>query len=158
MDFDRAMEILLKLEGGYSDDAKDPGGKTRYGVTESVAREHGYLGDMRQLPLDQAKSIYKTQYWDYCRCDALPWPLALFVFDAAVNQGAGAAIRMLQKALDTVQDGILGQQTLALAKRSTPWHWSRYMAIRAMRYQSTRNYDRFGAGWLTRLFEVAREA
>ena len=58
MIFEIAFEKLLKHEGGYSDHAADPGGKTRYGVTEAVAREVGYKGDMRDLSLDLAKRIY----------------------------------------------------------------------------------------------------
>ena len=54
MNFDQAFDALLEHEGGYSDHAADPGGKTRYGITEVVARSHGYRGDMRELPLDAA--------------------------------------------------------------------------------------------------------
>lgn len=156
--FSRALAIILNQEGGYTDDAADPGGRTRHGITEAVARRHGYTGLMHEFPLDLASEIYRANYWDACRCDDLPWPLALYVFDAAVNQGADSAIRMLQRALDTVQDGLIGQQTQALAKASTPWHHARFMAGRALRYQATRGFDRFGAGWFTRLFSIAAEA
>lgn len=37
-------------EGGYVDHPNDPGGPTRYGVTEKVARAAGYRGDMRYFP------------------------------------------------------------------------------------------------------------
>lgn len=156
--YDEAFRIIIEQEGGYSDHAADPGGKTRYGITEAVARAAGYQGDMHALPLDVASDIYRREYWDACQCDKLPWPLSLYVFDSAVNQGVGAASKMLQRALDTVQDGVIGARTLSLAARSTPWHAARFLAFRAMRYTSTRNYDTFGAGWLTRLFEIAKEA
>ena len=156
--FDRAFAIVLKEEGGYSDDPRDPGGKTRYGITESVARQHGYQGDMRNLPLDVAKSIYKRSYWDACQCDQLPWPLSCYVFDCAVNQGPETARRLLQATLDTVQDGQIGSATIRLAKNSNEWHWHRFMALRAMRYYGTRGFDRFGLGWLGRLFNVVAGA
>ena len=156
--FDRAFEIVVASEGGYSNHAADPGGKTRYGITEAVARANGYRGDMRAFPLAHAKTIYREDYWDACHCDQLPWPLACYVFDAAVNQGVNAAVRMLQRALDTVQDGVIGRQTLALAAKATPWHADRYLAFRAQRYFGTRNFDSFGDGWLTRLFTLEREA
>lgn len=155
--FPDAMNLLLKLEGGYSDDARDPGGKTRYGITEAVARRHGYIGEMRALPLDLASEIYRADYWDACRCDDLPWPLALYVFDAAVNQGRTAAITLLQHALDTTQDGLIGANTLRLARASTPWHAARFLALRAARYVDTRNFEHYGQGWFTRLFTVAME-
>lgn len=154
--FDRALKIVLGQEGGYSDDVRDPGGKTRYGITEAVARRHGYIGAMSALPLDLASLIYRADYWDSCRCDDLPWPLALYVFDCAVNQGVGAAVVLLQHALDTTQDGVIGANTLRLARASTPWHASRFLALRAARYTQTKNYEHYGLGWFTRLFEVAQ--
>lgn len=155
--FDAAFVLIFGLEGGYSDDPKDPGGKTRYGITEAVARAHGYIGAMKDLPIDLACTIYRASYWDACRCDNLPWPLSLYVFDAAVNQGVQPAIKMLQHTLDTVQDGVIGGQTQALAANSTPWHAARFLAFRALRYVGTHNFDRYGAGWFTRLFELAKE-
>jgi len=156
--FDESFNHILAQEGGYSDDKRDSGGKTRFGITEAVARAHGYTGDMRDLPDNLARFIYRADYWDACKCDNLPWPLALYVFDAAVNQGRTPAIMMLQRALDTVQDGIIGSQTLALAAKSGPWHAARFLAFRALRYTGTRNFETFGAGWLTRLFEISRGA
>jgi lysozyme family protein len=155
--FPTAFTRIVALEGGYSDDPRDPGGKTKFGITEAVARAHGYIGAMQALPLDVAGEIYRASYWDACRCDNLPWPLSLYVFDAAVNQGVQPAIKMLQRSLDTVQDGLIGSQTLALAAKSSGWHASRFMAIRALRYIATRGCDPYGPGWLTRLIEIAKE-
>lgn len=158
MSFDKAFSIILELEGGYSDDANDPGGKTKYGITESVARKNGYLGEMRDLSLQFAQAVYKMRYWEAAGCDYYPWPLSLYVFDSAVNQGVEPAKKMLQRALSTVQDGVIGQATRRLATKSTPWHWARFMAFRATRYYSTRGFDRFGEGWITRLFQLSRMA
>ena len=156
--FDRALEIILESEGGYVDHANDPGGETRYGITKQVARDYGYIGDMRSLPINTAAEIYKVKYWDACKCDQLPWPLSLYVFDAAVNQGVSAATRMLQKVLQTVQDGIIGDTTLRLAKSSGEHQAVRYLSERSMRYVNTRNFDTFGYGWLNRLFTLAKKS
>lgn len=156
-DFERALRIVLTHEGGYSNDKRDPGGETMYGITARVARENGYHGPMRELPLTIAKNIYRVRYWDAANCDEYPWPLCLYVFDSAVNQGPSAAVKMLQAALDTVQDGVAGPTTKRLAQASNDWHWGKFMAHRAMRYAKTDNFDAFGAGWLTRMFMVARE-
>lgn len=40
---------VFDLEGGYVDHPNDPGGATNHGITEQVARDHGYQGDMRDL-------------------------------------------------------------------------------------------------------------
>jgi len=164
MSFDKAFEIVLGAEGGYSNDRLDPGGETNYGIADARDGKKDGLADLdgdgrgdvsiRDLTVANARSVYRMDYWDACGCDALPWPLSLYVFDAAVNQGVGAAKRMLQRALGTVQDEVIGATTLALAEKSGPWHRARFMAFRAQRYMATRNFDRFGNGWLTRLFDV----
>ena len=157
--FERAVSIVLAEEGGYVNDPRDPGGETNFGISK---RQYPDV-DIATLNVSAAKEIYRRDYWDVCKCDYLPWPLCLFVFDAAVNQGCDAqanfaAQKMLQRALDVPQDGILGLRTMAAAAKARPWHAARFMAFRAMRYQSTRNFDRFGEGWLIRLFRVAMEA
>jgi lysozyme family protein len=154
--FDQALQIILNSEGGYSNHSSDPGGETRYGITKEVAREHGYIGSMNVLPINTAADIYRKSYWDACKCDELPWPLNLYVFDSAVNQGVGAATKMLQKTLGTVQDGIIGDVTLRLANRGNAEDATIYLAERAMRYSDTRNFDVFGRGWLNRVFKLAR--
>lgn len=154
MSFDRAFKIVVGQEGGYVNDPNDPGGETKFGICKRDYPNE----DIKNLTIGRAAEIYQANYWAPIKGDQLPWPLALFVFDAAVNQGVVPASRMLQRALDAVQDGVIGPRTLALAAGSTPWHAARFMAFRAMRYQNTRNFDRFGEGWLTRIFQVVMEA
>lgn len=149
--FDRAVEIVLAEEGGYVNDPSDPGGETRYGISK---RAHPAVST-KELTLDEAKALYRQYYWDACLCDQLPWPLSLYVFDCAVNQGVSVSVKLMQRALQTTQDGVMGMQTLSLASLAKPWHCAQFMAFRAMRYQSTRNFDKFGTGWLTRMFTVA---
>lgn len=151
--FDTAFEIVVGHEGGYVDDPQDPGGETKYGISK---RAHPTV-DIANLTLEQAKEIYAADYWLPCKCDSLPWPLCLYVFDGAVNQGVGGTKKLLQKALDCKQDGILGKRTLAAAERASDWHMDRFMAYRAMRYFGTRNFDRYGDGWLIRTYAVARQ-
>lgn len=156
-DFPRALEVVLKLEGGYSDDPRDSGGKTQYGITEKVARSFGYSGDMRELTKQTAAEIYKQGYWLNCKCGELPYPLSLYVFDCAVNQGSDAAKKLLQAALNVKQDGLIGSVTLAAARKSGSETAALFMAGRALRYTGTRGFDVYGRGWLKRLFIVTRE-
>ena len=94
-DFDKAFEHVLGIEGGYVNDPKDPGGETKYGLCK---RSYPTV-DIKALTIEQAKAIYKRDYWDKVKGDDLPFPLNLFMFDAAVNQGVDPAIKMLQAAL-----------------------------------------------------------
>ena len=71
--FDQAFAIVIGEEGGYVNDPNDPGGETKYGIAKN---SHPNV-DIANLTLDQAKAIYKTEYWDKVFGDTLPrsWPL-----------------------------------------------------------------------------------
>ncbi len=147
--FNRAFEIVIGIEGGYSNDPKDRGGETKYGISK---RAYPYL-DIPSLTLDDAKRIYRRDYWEFVAGDALPWPLNCFVFDAAVNQGVSPAIRLLQTALGVDDDGVIGPQTIsAVGKFPLSEVCALYLALRGMRYSSTAAFERYGKGWLKRLF------
>jgi lysozyme family protein len=152
-DFNAAFSHVVGLEGGYVNDPQDPGGETKYGISK---RAHPTV-DIKNLTLAQAKEIYCWSYWMPAQCDKLPYPLNAYVFDAAVNQGVGAAIRMLQTAAKVKVDGVIGAVTLnAIKQDSDIAH--KFMAERALRYFDTSNFERFGKGWLKRIFKLAREA
>ena len=155
MNFDQAFDILLKHEGGFSDHAADPGGKTRFGITEAVAREVGYRGDMRELPMDLAKRIYKDRYWDAVRGDELPEAVRYAVFDAAVNSGPRQAILWLQRAVGVKDDGIIGPVTLAAVRAGDPEHLVRRMLAQRLRFMaSLPNWPAFGRGWARRIADL----
>lgn len=128
--FDRAFRTLLGLEGGYSDDPEDSGGKTNLGVTIGVARKCGYKGRMQDIPRDVVKAIYRKEYWDACRCgDMDDYVIAAEVFDTAVNCGRVYAARFLQRALnlfnnrgkrypDVKVDGKIGKNTIRILNRA----------------------------------------
>jgi lysozyme family protein len=163
-DFEKAISIVLEEEGGYVNDPKDPGGETNYGITTKVLQRaiaEGLLPTVavKDLTPFHAKIIYKAWYWDTIKGDQLPWPLCLFVLDASVNQGCDAASgfatqKMLQKVCGVPQDGILGTQTTQAASKGGAFMCQQFMARRALRYTGSRNFDLYGAGWLTRLFSV----
>lgn len=105
--FDRAFVELLGHEGGYSNDPKDPGGETNWGITVAVARENGYVGAMKDMDQSVAKQIYAKKYW-IPAFDLLPYALAFQVFDGAVNSSVAQSVRWLQRAVDFAGDGDLG--------------------------------------------------
>ena len=125
--FDDAFRDLILIEGGYSNDPKDRGGATMYGITEAVARAHGYAGPMDRLDLATAKSIYRRAYWDRQRLDEVEFragaSIAVELFDTGVNMGVLVAGRFLQTALNALNregrdfpdmdvDGRIGPGTL----------------------------------------------
>lgn len=155
MNFDQAFDILLKHEGGFVDHPDDPGGATRYGVTEAVAREVDYRGDMRDLPLDLAKRIYRERYWDAVRAEQLPAPVRYVVFDAAVNSGVGQAARWLQRAVGVRDDGVIGPWTLAAVAQHSPETVTRRFLSQRLRFMSgLANWPAFGRGWARRIADL----
>lgn len=151
--FNNALRVTLRHEGRYVNHPKDPGGATMYGITERVARAHGYVGDMRVLPLDTAAEIYRISYWDKVRGDELPPALAGQVFDAAVNHGVKAAVTLLQRTVGTAQDGIIGPATLKAAKAAGDSAAAHYLGYRLKYYTSLSTWGTFGRGWTNRVAE-----
>lgn len=150
--FDKAFDELLANEGGYVDNPNDPGGATKYGVTERVARAHGYQGDMHDLSVDDAKAIAKAAYWDAVKADLLPSPLDFQVFDAGYNSGPSQAIKWLQAAVGVPQDGILGPNTMAAAASFPVMSVvARFNANRLTFLTTLPTWTSFGKGWARRI-------
>jgi len=159
MNFDVAFEKLMNHEGGYVNHKDDKGGATNFGVTEAVAREAGYVGDMRDLPLDKAKAIYRTLYWTPIRADQLPEVLRYSVFDAAVNSGPFQATKWLQRSLNITDDGQIGPVTMGTANFNDPRATlSRFNGHRLAFLADRNNWDSFGRGWARRLAAILKEA
>jgi lysozyme family protein len=146
--FDAAVAFVLSAEGGLVDDASDPGGLTKFGISQ---RAYPNL-NIRELTLDDAKALYRKDYWYPCSCDQLPGGVALIVFDAAVNQGVGRSIRMLQRSLNVPEDGVIGPVTLsAIAGRSPAEIIAEMIARRAVAYALSPLAGSDGLGWFRRL-------
>lgn len=124
---DKLINDLIEREGGYVDHPDDKGGATKYGITESVAREYGYLGPMKDMPRDIAYKIDELRYWKPIRGDDLAWlseKVCEEVFDTSVNCGVFSAVKFLQESLnalnnkeyyykDVIIDGNMGNKTIA---------------------------------------------
>ena len=127
MDVDELIDELIEREGGFVSHPADRGGPTRYGITEAVARAHGYAGAMNQLPRDEAAAVYRRLYWLRPRFDQVAERaprVAAELFDTGANMGPAVAATFLQRALtalnrggkdfpDLVPDGRIGPATLA---------------------------------------------
>ena len=155
MNFDTAFDILITHEGGFSNHPDDPGGATMYGVTEAVARANGYTGRMRDFTLNQAKAIYRKQYWDACQCDAMPEPVKYPLFDAAVNSGPGQAIKWLQAAAGVKADGVIGPMTRQAVSHLDHYALSQAMIGRRLRFMTDlKNWPSFSKGWARRIAAI----
>lgn len=151
MNFDQAFDRLLGHEGGYSNNSADPGGETMWGVTARAARADGYLGEMRLLPRERAKSIYRRKYWDAVRADQLPEVVRFDVFDGAVNSGPVQSIKWLQRAAGAADDGIVGPKTVAAAVAAGPALAARYNGHRLRFMADQPTWGSFGRGWARRV-------
>lgn len=99
--FNKCLPLLLKDEGGYCNDPGDNGGPTKYGITIIDVRKYVKKGataeDVKALTLDQAKTIYKSKYWDALDCDNLPSGVDYTCFDYGVNSGLGRPRKALER-------------------------------------------------------------
>jgi len=116
--FEKIFDYLLKVEGGYSNDKFDKGGKTKYGIIEIEARKYGYEGHMRDMPIEIARDIYDKKYYRSNRLnEVVNDKIALSICDWIVNSGTWGA-KKAQQALniingsDLATDGKIGNQTL----------------------------------------------
>lgn len=121
------IDELIEREGGYVNHPADKGEQTRFGITEAVARAHGYAGAIADLPRDEAVAIYRRLYWMRPRFDqvaARAPRVAAELFDTGANMGPAVAATFLQRALtalnrggkdypDLAPDGRVGPATLA---------------------------------------------
>lgn len=151
--FDRALAFVFGVEGGYSNDPDDHGGPTRFGVTQ--ATYDGYRAavklptqEVSEITRDEATAIYRTNFWDVLGCEKLPWPLAVVVFDAAVNHGPGNAKRFLNDATWAAEPVTVQAYAVLCLRRSF------YRDIISKRPDQSK----WLAGWLNRLESLRKVA
>ncbi|MBR0553449.1 glycoside hydrolase family 108 protein [Stakelama marina] len=123
MAVDRLIDDVIEREGGFVDDASDAGGRTRWGISEAVARAEGYSGDMRRLPRATAVEIYRRRYWEAPHLDAVAAHaprLAEELFDTGVNMGPAVAVSFVQRALNALNRGARDYADIAVDGRVGP--------------------------------------
>lgn len=158
----KAIPFLLLHEGGYSNVPGDSGGETKYGITESVARAHGYNGPMKDLPIETAADIYKQSYWMFDGLESQA--VATKIFDIGVNMGTRTAVMMAQNAAnlqgkELVVDGSWGPKTESAVNECDPQE-----LIQSLCSQSVERYQhlvlkrpinaKFLKGWLVRSRDI----
>lgn len=178
--FLKAIETVLRHEGGYSNHPADPGGATNFGISlrflqklREIDPDDGYLfGDMdhdgdvdaddiRHLDRDEAVRIYESQWWDrYCYGMIIHAGLATKIFDFSVNMGPGRAHRLVQQAVNRlgpetlVVDGMLGIKSFNAINRYP--HQEFLLAslrLEAIGFYNSLRKPEFIAGWINRALD-----
>jgi lysozyme family protein len=120
MNVDELIEGVIAREGGYSNHPSYRGGPTRWGVTQAVARAHGYAGDMRAYPREEAVTVYRRIHWlrpGFDRVAELAPLIAAELFDTGVNMGPEVAAGFLQRALNALNRGASDYPDLPVDRR-----------------------------------------
>ena len=162
--FEQCFTVTVGQEGGLSLDPADRGNYASgiVGVGPVIGSKYGLsaasypLTDIRNLTLDGVKAIYERDYFNKSGCDKLPAPLAMLVFDAAVNCGSGIARQWLQGAVGVKRDGAIGPATLAAVAEHQGQGMrllATYQAIR-LRYMASLAGWSHNRGWADRLMVV----
>jgi lysozyme family protein len=161
--FERAVQHVLRHEGGFVEHPCDPGGATKFGITRETLsrakRRPASINDVRRLSRKEAIAIYRQHYWDAVRADELPPGLDLATFDLAVNSGPTRAVKMLQTALGVEADGVVGPVTLNAARDAdVPQAIRRLTKARLGFLGRLATWPVFGLGWRRRVLAVEQEA
>ena len=156
--FDEIIGITLHHEGGYVHDPKDLGGETNFGIAKRFYPDV----DIKNLTEDEAKEIYKQDYWVKNRVEELPENLRHIFFDMCVNQGRGTAVKILQRACNAkgtnlAIDGGFGPGTQAAINTYKP-SIERVRCYRLKFYYDLVNkkpeQERFLFGWFKRAISI----
>lgn len=155
MDFDQAFDRLMGAEGGYVNLPSDPGGETNWGISK---RSYPTV-DIKKLTRDDAKLIYRRDFWERGRMGEYDQAIAFQVFDIAVNSGIETAVRMLQRAAGVADDGHIGPVSVAAIKaRSVTDMLMLIVAERLEFWTKLKTWDEFGRGWTRRAAKDLRYA
>lgn len=150
--YDESLKAVLEWEGGYTNDAADPGGPTNWGITIIDARMYwkadATASDVRQMPISVAKDIYRSKYWDAMRCDEMPPGVDYCAFDYGVNSGISRSAKVLQRLLGVTVDGKIGNETLEILMNADSKRIIADMCDERLAFlQRLGTWPVFGKGW-----------
>lgn len=132
-DFERSLAFTLKWEGGLTTDS---GGLTKYGISQKSYPDL----DIANLTLEQAKEIYKRDYWDAMKCDTFMFPECMVLFDSSVNCGETQTKKWL---IESEQNG----------------GWRNILLLRIAHYTTlakNTKYRGYFQGWMNRVMDLYR--
>jgi lysozyme family protein len=171
-DFEHALPVIMRHEGGYCNNPNDPGGPTKYGISLRWLKAQGLFGDINHdlrvdikdiiaLTPETAGAFYRVQWWDRYGYGRFPNQIiATKLIDTAINVGAPKAHRIAQEAAGCVVDGILGPNTVhAINVGLEPVFINRFRDLQAAYYrniaQNNPKLAGFLDGWMKRAYDRA---
>jgi len=133
--FQKAIEFVMKWEGGYVNNPKDPGGETNFGISKASYPEE----DIKNMTLTRAIEIYKRDYWDAYALDLTEFPMCIVLFDAYVQHRPSTVKRLCD---------------------ASEGDWRRFIEQRRIYYlnliQKNPALSVFKRGWLNRMVDLAK--
>lgn len=160
--FDKCFDRVIGHEGGFQDDRRDRGNWTggEVGKGQLKGTKFGLAAmtypdvDIKNLTVEQAKAIYKRDWWDKLKMDRYPSALAYQMFDASINHGSGRANQFLQKAIGVDQDCKVGPKTLAaMEAMDLNDVLLKFISIRLRYFTDVKTWKDYCTGWTRRMAE-----
>lgn len=123
--FDAAIKVVLKNEGGYVNDVCDAGGRTNFGI---CARDNPTM-DIEHLTEASATKYYLNTWWTPNNFALInDDQIACYFFDHAVNVGMVPMTKIVQTVIQDIMhasnvwtgisiDGVLGPITASLINK-----------------------------------------
>lgn len=137
MSFEQALKFVLKEEGGFVDNPRDPGGATNKGIIQNTYNTYRTnkslpLRSVRDIEDHEVSDIYQSVYWIPAHCAELKTRIGICHMDWSANHGVShftwakehnvipqeawdkgirGAIETLQEAVGVMNDGIFGPKT-----------------------------------------------
>ena len=153
------LEMVFRVEGGYSNNPDDPGLSTNLGITQGTLSswrgEECGPEEVANLTEEEARDIYLSRYWGVMRGDLLPSGLDIYICDFAVNSGPVRAAKILQELIDTKVDSFIGPKTMEAIRAKQPLQLLLdYHAARMDFLMGLGTWSVFGRGWTNRCSKV----
>jgi lysozyme family protein len=158
--FDKSFDRVIGHEGAFQNDRRDRGNWTsgKIGVGELKGTKYGISAmaypdlDIKNLTVEQAKAIYKRDWWDKLGMDKFHPAMSFQMFDASINHGIHNATRILQRAVGTKDDGVIGNQTLQSVKKMDLNDLLMSFLSHRLRFMTDiSTFDTYGRGWSRRI-------
>lgn len=176
--FNKAIDLILKNEGGYQAHPNDKGNYnskgqlvgTKYGISaKTLERWKAYpvtTIDMQNLSITEAKEIYFKYYWLRIQGNSIKdQDNAELIFDHSVNAGVGGSSKLVQYVLNDfgatlTVDGEIGAQTLhVLNVTDQERFFDAFKKARVSYYISISGGSNsvFAKGWIKRVMDFEKK-